>query len=122
VQQLLEELLESGRTPDEVCRACPALLPEVRRRWQQLRTLDAQFGALFPPLGSTSPDAGAAVGTPSYMAPEQPRGQRRVILLYDAWGRPKGAARWRGELEALEKPGQQVLLSRSPKAQAPQIR
>jgi hypothetical protein len=47
--------------------------------------------------------------TPS---PEQRQGLlaavRRVILLYDAWGRPKDAARWRGVLEGLEKAGRQA--------------
>ena len=28
---LLEEMLDSGKTPEEVCRDCPELLPEVRR-------------------------------------------------------------------------------------------
>jgi len=32
VQQLLDELLDSQATPDEVCRSCPELLPEVRAR------------------------------------------------------------------------------------------
>ena len=35
VLALLEEMLDSGRTPEEVCRDCPELLPEVRRRWTQ---------------------------------------------------------------------------------------
>ena len=38
--QLLEEILDSGRTPEEVCRDCPELLPEVRRRWQAFRRVD----------------------------------------------------------------------------------
>ncbi len=32
--QLLDELHESHATPEEVCRAFPELLPEVRARWQ----------------------------------------------------------------------------------------
>jgi hypothetical protein len=27
---LLEEMLDSGKTPQEVCRDCPELLPEVQ--------------------------------------------------------------------------------------------
>ena len=34
VNELLEELLESGATPEEACRACPELLPQVRRGLQ----------------------------------------------------------------------------------------
>src|SRR5215813_9325522 len=47
--QLLEELLDSGGTPEDVCRPCPELLPQVRARWQRLRALKAEVGALFPP-------------------------------------------------------------------------
>ena len=32
VRSLLEEILESHRTPEEVCQACPELLAEVRAR------------------------------------------------------------------------------------------
>ena len=39
VLDLIEEILDSGRTPEEVCRACPELLPEVRERWGQLNIL-----------------------------------------------------------------------------------
>jgi hypothetical protein len=48
VQELLEELLESGDTPEEVCRHSPELLPEVIKRWQRLHACDAQLDALFP--------------------------------------------------------------------------
>src|SRR5439155_23239777 len=55
---LLEEMLNSGKTPEEVCRHCPELLPEVRRRWQQFQLVDAQGRSLLPAAG-TSSDAGA---------------------------------------------------------------
>ena len=53
---LLEEMLDSGKTPEEVCRDCPELLPEVRQRWQEFRLIDVQLGALLPGL-VTSRDA-----------------------------------------------------------------
>ena len=53
---LLEEMLSSGKTPEEVCRHCPELLPEVRRRWQQFQLVDAQVRSLLPGL-ETSSDA-----------------------------------------------------------------
>ena len=31
---LLEEMLDAGKTPDEVCRNYPELLAEVRERWR----------------------------------------------------------------------------------------
>ena len=55
---LLEEMLSSGKTPEEVCRHCPELLPEVRRRWQQFQLVDAQVRSLLPGP-ETSSDAGA---------------------------------------------------------------
>jgi len=48
VDQLLEKLLDSGGTPEEACRACPELLPEVRAGWHRIRALKAEIGALFP--------------------------------------------------------------------------
>jgi serine/threonine-protein kinase len=48
VDELLKELLDSGATPEEVCRTCPELLAPVRTRWQQVRALEAAVGDLFP--------------------------------------------------------------------------
>ena len=48
VSDLLEEMLDSGRTPEEVCRDCPELLPEVRERWRRFGAIDAEVGAMFP--------------------------------------------------------------------------
>src|SRR5262249_60311428 len=48
VQQLLDEILESERSPEEVCGSCPELLPEVRRRWQEMCCVEAELKALFP--------------------------------------------------------------------------
>ncbi len=56
VQQLLDEISDSGRTPEEVCAACPELLPEVRRRWRQMCALEAELDAFFPVPGH-GPDA-----------------------------------------------------------------
>ena len=38
---LLEEMLDSGKTPEEVCRGCPELLAGVRERWREFRLIDA---------------------------------------------------------------------------------
>jgi eukaryotic-like serine/threonine-protein kinase len=48
VELLLDEILNSERTPEEVCGRCPELLGEVSRRWQQIRLVDAELEALFP--------------------------------------------------------------------------
>jgi serine/threonine-protein kinase len=63
VEQLLEELLDSGGTPEEACRTCPELLPQVRAGWQRLRALKAEIGALFPP-SPVSDDATPPPGRP----------------------------------------------------------
>src|SRR5215470_1581288 len=47
---LLEEMVGSGKTPEEVCRDCPDLLPEVRQRWQELYLIDPQVRVLLPGL------------------------------------------------------------------------
>jgi serine/threonine-protein kinase len=52
VGQLLNEIFESGRTPEEVCADCPELLLEVRKRRQRIRLLKAEISALFPALNS----------------------------------------------------------------------
>ena len=48
IHQLLDEILASGRTPEEVCGAWPELLPEVRRRWRKICAVEAEIDALFP--------------------------------------------------------------------------
>jgi serine/threonine-protein kinase len=59
VLALLEDMLDSGKTPEEVCRGCPELLPEVRRRWEEFRLIDARVRTLLPGLGGTCPNDGA---------------------------------------------------------------
>src|SRR5262249_9158430 len=59
VQRLLDELLDSHATPEQVCGSCPELLPVVRQRWRRMRRVRADLDALFPPAEapSTKPDA-----------------------------------------------------------------
>jgi hypothetical protein len=55
VFELLEEMLDSGQTPEEVCRDCPKLLPEVRQRWKEFCRIDAGNGVR--PSGKPCHDA-----------------------------------------------------------------
>src|SRR5271165_900676 len=90
VDQLLEELLDSGGTPEEACQACPELLPQVRASWQRLRALQAEVGALFP----RAPFADGATPSPLPTA-DLPRihgyevqgvlGRGGVGVVYKAW-------------------------------------
>jgi serine/threonine-protein kinase len=65
--ELLEEILESGRSPEEACVNFPELLWEVRERLKRCRSVDAEVDAMFPP-SRVMPDgeerfpAGAAAG------------------------------------------------------------
>src|SRR5262249_25860055 len=76
---LLEEMLDAGNTPEEVCRDCPELLPEVRRRWQAFRLVDAQIRALLPGLQAV-PAADAATPVPPTTLPQVPGYDVEAVL------------------------------------------
>src|SRR5258708_324122 len=90
VEQLLEELLDSGGSPEEICRACPELLAQVRAGWQHLRAVEAEVGALFPE--STTVDG---AGPPALPTGDLPRlrgydvqavlGHGGMGVVYRAW-------------------------------------
>jgi serine/threonine-protein kinase len=48
IRQLLEEMLDSERTPEEVCAGDTETLREVRARWERMRRVGRQIDALFP--------------------------------------------------------------------------
>jgi serine/threonine-protein kinase len=122
VFRLLEEMLDSGKTPEEVCRDCPELLSEVRQRWQEFCRIDAQVRTLLPGLatrpaaGATAPPAAGLPQVPGYEV-EAVLGcggmgvvykarhlalKRTVFLKMLAAGHPDpaGRARFRAEAEA----------------------
>jgi hypothetical protein len=78
---LLEEMLDSGKTPEEVCRDCPELLSEVRRRWQEFQRIDAQVRTFLPGLGTHS-HAGATA-PPATGLPQVPGYEVEAVL---GWG------------------------------------
>jgi serine/threonine-protein kinase len=55
VQQLLEKLLDSHATPEEVCGSCPELLSMVRDRLRRVHRLQADLNAFFPPPDAAPP-------------------------------------------------------------------
>jgi eukaryotic-like serine/threonine-protein kinase len=48
IAEELDEIADSGCTPEEACGGCAELLPEVRRRSRQMRAVEAELDALFP--------------------------------------------------------------------------
>jgi serine/threonine-protein kinase len=50
VEQLLDALLDSQATPEQVCASCPELLPVIRHRWRLMRQVRADLEVFFPPV------------------------------------------------------------------------
>jgi serine/threonine-protein kinase len=44
VGQLVDEILDSDRTPEEICFDCPELLAEVREPYRKVRLMEAERG------------------------------------------------------------------------------
>ena len=48
VDRLIEEILDTGSSAEEVCRDSPELLPRVREGWRKVCALRATLGEMFP--------------------------------------------------------------------------
>jgi len=48
IAEFLQEILDSGRDPEDVCSSRPDLLDEVRRRLKKFRAVAAQIDEIFP--------------------------------------------------------------------------
>ena len=81
VQELLDELLDREATPEEVCGACPELLPVVRHRWRQICRARAELDALLPVWPNGSPP------TPEELPlPEVPGYEVEAVLGHGGMG------------------------------------
>jgi serine/threonine-protein kinase len=125
LQQLVDEVLNSQSTPEEVCASCPELLPQVRTRWLKLCRLRTELDALFPAsrTRSTIPSAVPAAVLPPPRIPgyevqgELGRGGMGVVyrarhlrlnrpvalkmLLAGAYAEPAERERFQREAEAV---------------------
>lgn len=63
LEELVEEILDSSRTPEEVCGPFPELLWEVRRRLERCQNIDAHIKTLFPPSRAARGDLSPALSS-----------------------------------------------------------
>src|SRR5262245_42225761 len=80
VQQLLDEMLDSKCTAEEVCADCPELLSEVRKRWQLMRKVEEDLDALFPTPESTRKEETPIRRPPSTDLPRIPGYEVGAVL------------------------------------------
>jgi serine/threonine-protein kinase len=69
VQGLIELMLDSGCSAEEVCRETPELLAQVREGWRRFRAVEARLGELFPETGSAEDPENAPPGLDLPRAP-----------------------------------------------------
>jgi tetratricopeptide (TPR) repeat protein/predicted Ser/Thr protein kinase len=126
VLELLEEMLDTGKTPEEICRTRPDLLPQVRLRWQEFCRVDAEIEALLPESDLSSRSGVSFAESPSAALPQIPgykveavlgsggmgvvfKARHRALdrtvaikmLLAGSFAGPQELARFRREAEAL---------------------
>src|SRR5689334_2640274 len=82
IQQLLEQVLESGRQPEEVCAQFPQLLWEGRERVRECQAVEGQMGAMFRPYSE-----GIAVRRRRLISPDSPLPQIPGYLVEAILGR-----------------------------------
>jgi serine/threonine-protein kinase len=91
IHRLIEEVLDSGRTAEEVCAECPELLPVVETRLRQIRRVEHELDALFP---SSSRQTSGAMRPATYNN-DQLAEIRNKRISSPPVDRLRGVAKWR---------------------------
>jgi eukaryotic-like serine/threonine-protein kinase len=79
LQAMLDEMLVSHATPEQLCVSHPELLSELRRRWKQLRRVQSQLDVLFPP-SSAADSVGRVPLNEDTVLPELPGYEVEAVL------------------------------------------
>jgi serine/threonine protein kinase len=86
IRELLEEALDSNRTPDELCQENPELLPQVRAHLDRLRSVEAQIEALFGGPCSQREFEGLPSGAPYAKLPSIPGYEVEAMVGHGGMG------------------------------------
>lgn len=80
ILELLQEILESGRTAEAACADSPELISDVRERLQRCRVAEAQLDAMFPLTGPMVAASAYLRGGAAVQLPQIPGYQVESVL------------------------------------------